>query len=209
MKYRVHNHRNSDVIVSQPHLANEYSELLGVIESITEEEIISNYQERKSKEVKKGLNTTGKNTTKSLSRSINDLIRDGLLNCNWNSETAIFYDKKYTTKKWRLDFTKNKICVEVAFNHREAIPHNILKPVLSTEQNQLKKEFEAELGVVITATKALKKNGNFDNPVGTYEDFIEYFTPYSFFIRNPLIIIGLEALDGFYIDSKTKMPKKV
>lgn len=207
MKYITYNHRNSDVIVKQPHLANDFNELIEVINNISEENLLEHFHIKKSEEASDGKNPSGKNSKKSLSNSINELLKERLLLRGWDSETAIFYDKNYTAKKWRLDFTKNNICIEVAFNHREAIAHNILKPVLSTEQNQLKKEFEAELGIVITATEALKKSGNFDAAVGTYEDFIEYFIPYSFFIRNPIIIIGLEGVESFYIDSKTKMPK--
>ena len=56
------------------------------------------------------------------------------------------------------------------------------------------------------ATKELKKSGNFDNAAGTFDDFVELLKPYSFFIRCPMIIIGLEGLETFYIDKKTKMP---
>ena len=39
-----------------------------------------------------------------------------------------------------------------------------------------------------------------------FDDFVELLKPYSFFIRCPMIIIGLEGLETFYIDKKTKMP---
>ena len=58
--------------------------------------------------------------------------------------------------------------------------HNILKPVLSSEESSLDKEYETQIGIIITATKELKKSGNFDSTTGTFDDFIEYFHPYSF-----------------------------
>ena len=57
-------------------------------------------------------------------------------------------------------------------------------------------------------TKELKKTGNFDNAAGTFDDYVELLKPYSFFIRCPMIIIGLEGLETFYIDKKTKLPVK-
>ena len=83
----------------------------------------------------------------------------------------------------------------------------MLKAVLSTEGNDmLEKEYISQIGVIITATKELKKSGNFDNAAGTFDDFVELLKPYSFFIRCPMIFIGLECWETFYIDKKTKMP---
>ena len=83
----------------------------------------------------------------------------------------------------------------------------MLKAVLSTEGNDmLEKEYITQIGVIVTATKELKKLGNFDTATGTFDDFVELLKPYSFFIRCPIIIIGIEGLETFYIDSKTKMP---
>ena len=72
----------------------------------------------------------------------------------------------------------------------------------------LEKEYISQIGVIITATKELKKTGNFDNSAGTFDDYVELLKPYSFFIRCPMIIIGLEGLETFYIDKKTKLPVK-
>ena len=75
-----------------------------------------------------------------------------------------------------LDFAKNSISVEVAFNHAEAIAHNIIKPVLASELNHVQK-IQTKLGIIVTATKYETKG--FDGAVGTFEQFIEYFKPYS------------------------------
>jgi len=158
----------------------------------------------KRKELAKALGT--KNYKKSLSDALNFYIRENLESKGWQKEPKIFKSLDYEDRAWRLDFAKNDICVEVSFNHGEAIAHNILKPVLSSEESSLEKEYTTQIGIVVTATEELKKTGNLDDSAGTFDDFIEYFHPYSFFIRCPMIIIGLEGLETFYIDKKTKMP---
>ena len=63
----------------------------------------------------------------------------------------------------------------MAFNHQEATAHNIMKPVLASELNHVQKDIQTELGVIIVATESLKKGGNFDSAIGTFEKFIECF----------------------------------
>ena len=43
--------------------------------------------------------------------------------------TKVAYSKKMLTagRRWRLDFAKESISLEVAFNHGEAIAWNLLK----------------------------------------------------------------------------------
>jgi hypothetical protein len=103
-----------------------------------------------------------------------------------------------------LDFAKNNISVEVAFNHQEATAHNILKPVLASELNHVKKEVQTKMGVIIVATKEMKKAGNFDGAIGTYESFQEYFKPYNNIITTPIVLIGIKAPSSFIIDEETK-----
>ena len=108
-----------------------------------------------------------------------------------------------------LDYVKNKISIEVAFNHQEATAHNIMKPVLASELNHVKKDIQTELGLIIVATESLKKKGNFDSAIGTFEKFIEYFKPYNNIISIPIVLIGLDKPDDFYIDSKIKEIKLI
>ena len=201
MKFKIYSHRFAENIVKDDlGFKDDYEELINVIEHIKDFDLEDRFKLEKQK----------RPNTKSLSTAINGLIRERLESCGWNSESAIFKEAEYikgNTSYWRLDFAKNDICIEVAFNHREAVPHNMLKAVLSTEGNDmLEKEYISQIGVIITATKELKKTGNFDSAAGTFDDFVELLKPYSFFIRCPMIVIGLEGLETFYIDKKTKMP---
>tara|TARA_Y100001935_G_scaffold248362_1_gene245441 strand:- start:428 stop:1057 length:630 start_codon:yes stop_codon:yes gene_type:complete len=205
MKIRVEYHRGARSIVNEPNLKQDYEEILSALDDILEDELLDYFLKQKQEEKSAGK----KNYRKSISDALNFFIRENLENQGWQKEPKIFKNPDYEAGAWRLDFAKNDICVEVAFNHREAVPHNMLKAVLSTEGNDmLEKEYISQIGVIITATKELKKTGNFDSAAGTFDDYVELLKPYSFFIRCPMIIIGLEGLETFYIDKNTKLPVK-
>ena len=196
MKHTLYYHRHSDQIVKNDiKFKTDYEELISVVEGISDNDLIEAFNNRKLE----------RPNIKSLSEPINNLLKERLVEKDWISESAIFYDKAYrTNKKWRLDFVKNNIALEVAFNHGEAIAHNMMKPVLSSELNHVQKDIQTGLGVIICATNDLKKNGGFDNSVGSYEKFIEYFKPYQNLIPTPIILVGLRPFLSFCIDRDSK-----
>ena len=196
MKHTLYYHRHADQIVkSDSKFKDDYNELIAVIDSISDNDLIEAFNIRK----------TERPNIKSLSEPINHLLKDRLTSKDWISESPIFYDKVYrTNKKWRLDFVKNNIALEVAFNHGEAIAHNIMKPVLSSELNHVQKDLQTGMGVIICATNDLKKAGNFDGAVGSFEKFIEYFKPYQNLLPTSIVLIGLNPPSTFYIDKDSK-----
>ena len=60
------------------------------------------------------------------------------------------------------------------------------------------------MAVIITASKELKDKGNFDGTVGTFDKYIEYLKPYAMVITIPMVIIGLDAPESFYIDKVSR-----
>lgn len=199
MRYRTHSFRYGEEIMSkEPEFMATWNEIHTVLNSITEEDLINHYNNnlRKSK--------------KSLSDSINFLINERLINMEWNSQSPIFNNSEYRptsrNKWWTLDFAKESISIEVAFNHGEAVAWNLIKPVLASELNHVEKAVQTKAGVIITATDLMKRAGNFDNAVGTYEKFLQYLKPFGNILSVPLVIIGLEQPETFVIN---KVSKKV
>jgi len=101
--------------------------------------------------------------------------------------------------RFRLDFAKEAVSIEVAFNHGEAAAWNLLKPVLASELNHVRKAIQTQAGIIITATEGMKSAGGFDSAVGTYEKYVEYLRPLNDILSVPLAIIGLEAPRGFKV----------
>ena len=197
MRYVTHSHRNAEFVFGgMSRYSKEWRELLDVLDGISDEDIIQEFEKQDS--------------GKSISGSLNRIIKERLVRREWRAESPIFMDEAYgyggeaTTGngkgKWRLDFAKGFLCAEVAFNHRSDISWNLLKPTLSSELNHVEKAINTEGGVIVCATDALKQNGGFDNAVGTYEDYVHYLLPMTHILTAPLVIVGLEPPESFYID---------
>lgn len=197
MRYRIHEHRHAlNLFTTDAEFAPLYQEIINVLNSINDSDIIAEY------------NANGRENIKSLSEPINTLIRNRLCALGWQAESAIFSDPAYAEardkKRWRLDFAKDNIAVEVAFNHGEAIAWNLIKPVLASELNHVAKDIQTAAGVIICATNAMKKAGNFDGAVGSYEKFMRYLLPLQNMLPTPILIIGLEPPENFHIDKNTR-----
>lgn len=194
MNFITYSHRNAETLFNYDERYRAlYHEVREAIYSISDRDLINEY------------NRIDRASKKSLSQPINRLIKERLLARGWAAESPIFENPDYTTdKKWRLDFAKDEISIEVAFNHGEAISWNLLKPVMASELNHIEKAIQTSAGIVICATQSLKERGNFDGAVGEYEKFLRYLTPMYGVLPSPILLIGLEAPDSFYIDHTTK-----
>ena len=200
MQFRVHSFRHAAVILNEDEFVDQFSELMLIISSITDSELIEKHSSY-------GINNI-ESTPKSLSKAINDLLKERFIKFGWNAESGIFQDTKYLGDTWRLDFAKDDISVEVAFNHSSVIAWNLTKPVLASELNHVNKAVQTKIGVVITATNQLKKLGGFDGAIGTFEKFLDYLPPLRNMLTSPLLIIGLEAPESFHIKEHQQAPRK-
>ena len=198
MQLEFYYHRHADLLVKHDkEFKTDFDELIDVLDGISDQDLQLEFAKDKA----------NRPSAKSLSTSINQIIKSRLIAKKWKDEVGLFKEPPYinnNVKRWRLDFAKNKISVEVAFNHQEATAHNILKPVLASELNHVQKEVQTKLGVIIVATNEMKKAGNFDSAVASFDLFKEYFKPYNTIISTPVILIGIKAPSSFLVDKKTK-----
>lgn len=198
MQYTYFSHRHAfELLENNSDYRPDWLILKSALERITDGKLIE-YFDRYSK---------GKN--KSLSVSINKALKDELMAAGWREESPIFQDPNYEGDSWRLDFAKGKIAVEVAFNHGEAVAWNLIKPNLSGELNHVAKAIQTEIGVVITATESLRRAGGFDSAVGTYEKFLTYLKPMRQMLTVPMLIIGLESPQTFYLRHESSGKSKL
>ena len=195
MEYILHSHRKGVFLANNDNaFKDDFQSILDTIESITDDNLISDFNLKK----------LSISSNKSLSRSINEILKERLTNKGWKKESKIFKPAAYQNSAWRLDFAKNSICIEVSFNHGEAAAHNLMKTVIASELNHVSKEIQTGLGVIIVITEDLKIKGNFDGAVGVIEKYESYLNPYMLYLTTPLVLIGLKAPKTFYIDKKTK-----
>lgn len=196
MRYELHSHRNGLFLFeNDSKYSSDWFSLRTVLDGISDEDLMAAHEAARAK----------RPNCKSLSDAINALIRARLDASRWQPESAIFAEAEYAKKdetRWRLDFASEQMAVEVAFNHGEAIAWNLLKPVLSAELNHVEKAIQTSGGVLIVVTEAMKKAGNFDGAVGTYEKFKRYLKPMMDKLTVPMVIIGLEPPTTFRIGTK-------
>ena len=199
MKFITHSHRHAlEIFMEDDRINCLWDEIVDVVKKISDDDIINEFNSERRK-------------AKSISEAINKLIAKGLIAKGWNEESPIFADPNYSDNKgtWRLDFAKDDIAIEVAFNHGGNVSWNLIKPVLSSELNHVEKAIQTQVGVLITATDEMKRAGGFDGAVGSYEKYVEYLKPLNNLLTTPLMIIGLEAPETFEIIQKDENGKKV
>jgi len=188
MNFATHSHLHADAVLQLSEKKLALEEIFSAIRGISDNDLIRHFEAGPA--------------SKSLSKSINALLRESLSGLGWSPESPIFQDDNYSDRRWRLDFAKGPISVEVAFNHGEAIPWNLLKPVLASRLNHVRKAIQTEVGIVICATEALKFAGNFDSAVGEFEKFKRYLNPMQEVLNAPILLIGLEAPETFHVEGR-------
>lgn len=197
MHYLIESHRNAfELLENNPLYKPDWITLKSVIENITDEQLVAYFLEHSDQK------------NKSLSVALNKLLKDKLVVTGWRAESPIFQDSNYLGNKWRLDFAKNSLAIEVGFNHSGVIAWNLTKLNLSSELNHVTKAIQTHIGIVITATESLRKAGGFDSAIGTFEKFLIYLKPMQQMLTVPILVIGLEAPDTIKIIHEQQTPSK-
>lgn len=192
MNFITHSFRYGlEIFNTQPDFNLLWSEVCNVLTNISDDDII-NYFENQPRRAK------------SISEAVNHLIDERLSALDWNRQSSIFTDPTYrngrTNSNWRLDFAKEDISIEVAFNHGEAVAWNLIKPTLAGELNHVDKAIQTRAGIVICATDEMKLAGGFDGATGSYEKFLQYLPPLNNLLTIPMVIVGLTAPTTFHIE---------
>lgn len=213
MKIRIFSHRHAiQILENTPEYEPLWLEVKEAIENVTEARLKSHFRDN--------YELPGK-AKKSISESINQILKVELVAAGWEPEARIFRDADFGDGKWRLDFAKatevpesdsrtygdfvqTGISVEVGFNHSGSIAWNLLKPVLASELNHVEKDIQTSVGIVITATRDLQVAGGFDNAVGVFEDYVSHLVPLRDLLTVPILVIGLEAPATFKMGQTKK-----
>ncbi|WP_114572076.1 BglII/BstYI family type II restriction endonuclease [Exiguobacterium flavidum] len=189
MNYRIHSHRHGlNTLENDVEFKEAWEEVRSALHNITDEMIIEYHEQHYI------------TSNKSISKTLTDMITKQLLEMRWKKGVYIFKEERYQDKTWQLDFMKDSISLEVGFNHGGTIAWNLMKPVLAAESNQVGKTVQAKVGIVICATNELRNKGGFDGAIGTFEKYVDHLKPLHNQLTVPLVIIGLEKPESFFIE---------
>lgn len=204
MRFVEHSHRHAKAIIeSDPHLRERYEQFVGALRNMSDEELIADFLIKKAEYAARGT------SFKSMTPSINGILKTRMLEIpGWHAEVDIFNDTTGAigNTEWRLDFAcDDALCVEVAFNHGEAIAWNLLKPVLSCELNHVEKAVQGQIGIYVCARDNMKIAANIDSASGSYEKVLRYLPPMMNQLTIPMMVIGLEPFDTFKISDTAEV----
>ena len=204
MKFIEYSHRHADAIINNdPLLKERYNQFVSALRDMTDEELIADFLRKKEEYAERGT------SFKSMTPSINGILKERMLAIpGWQAEVDIFNDRTgiIGNTEWRLDFAcDDAFCVEVAFNHGEAIAWNLLKPVLSCELNHVEKAVQGQIGIYVCATDNMKIAANIDSSSGSFEKVLRYLPPMMNQLTIPMMIIGLEPFETYKIDSNAEV----
>lgn len=200
MDFVVESFRHAGVILNEPDFVDQFSDVMQIISDITDQDLIDKHLDYGVEDEER--------IPKSLSPAINTLLKERFVANGWIAESGIFQDNLYQGDTWRLDFAKDDISIEVAFNHASVIAWNLTKPVLASELNHVEKAIQTKIGIIITATQDMKVLGGFDGAIGTFEKFLDYLPPLRNMLTVPLLIIGLKPPQTFKVVHEQYRPRK-
>lgn len=127
--------------------------------------------------------------------AINSRIRSRLEPLGWTPEPRLFTDADPNVRRWKMDFIKAKLGVEIAFNHSEAVPWNFTRLNLAGEATSVQRSSQIEVGVAVFATKGLKDWCKMDGSVGTFDLAINWLELMKPVMPIPIMVVGLDIDD--------------
>lgn len=128
--------------------------------------------------------------------SINRVVRERLIAKGWTAEPRLFQTSGVDLAKWKMDFIKDNIGVEISFNHAEAIPWTFTRLNVAGESEQVQSGARIDVGVAVFATARLKAWGRMDPAVGTFERATTWLSVMRPIMPIPVLVVGLSD-EGF------------
>jgi restriction endonuclease BglII len=184
VEFSTHDFRHAREILEN---RDSWSELELAARSITREDILQMHE---------AFEAEGKRSPAGGQTAINRLFRERLSPSGWIEEPRLFPATEEALRKWKMDFIKARIGVEVSFNHAEAVPWTFTRLNIAGESDKVLTEHRIDVGVAFFATETLKRWARMDSAVGTFElakAWLEMMRP---IMPIPILVVGLSA-DGW------------
>ena len=164
-------------------LNSEYT-IKNEIDGILDQLNFSNI-ELKFDEINREKENIGKKIQKGRQPAINALLKDLFLEKGWEGEKKVFND---SDNDLVIDFWKNNIGVDVAFNHRSFIGGDLLRLQAGAEIKNM-----INVGIYVCGTKDFLKYVSKDHcSIVSFERVKWYLENFYSVLTVPILLIGLE-----------------
>lgn len=186
------------------HLSNDddsWMELVKTIESISREDVVA----KKGESFKQWIDGKRKSPAVGGQSIFNTIFEEKLKDLGWEDQIFVLdleksdSDDEDVLKRenyWTMDFKKGLIGLEISFNNAGVLAQNLLRLSVMSETRNRKKEDKIRLGILLTATKNLKKWSNMDDTVITFETVQRVFPAMNFNIPTPVILVGIDSVEN-------------
>lgn len=128
--------------------------------------------------------------------AINRLVDARLSARSWRRQPPLYVggDRRgHALAGWKMDFKKDRVGVEIAFNHQEAIPWIFTRLNLAGESDEVLPESRIEVGIAVFAAQSLKRWGKMDAAVGTFDQARLWLEKMRPVMPVPIAVVGLGA----------------
>jgi len=184
MEYLTYDFRHAqEILATRP----EWTALDTVIRAVTREEVIETHNAIAEQA---GRAPAGGQS------AINQVFRTRLIPLGWESEPRLFQETDEGLRRWKMDFIRGRVGVEVSFNHAEAVPWTFTRLNIAGESEKVIEEHRIDVGVALFATEKLKQWARMDSAVGTYELACVWLQMMRPIMPIPILVVGLEP-DGW------------
>lgn len=183
MEFVTHDFRHAQEILDS---RDAWSELLQVVRSIERDDVLRMHH---------AFGASGKRMPAGGQTALNALFRELLAPLGWINEPRLFRATEADLRKWKMDFLKSGIGLEVSFNHAEAIAWTFTRLNIAGESERVIDEHRIDVGVAFFATDSLKAWAKMDSAVGTFEVARVWLGIMRPIMPIPILVIGLSADD--------------
>jgi hypothetical protein len=189
MQHKIESFRLAGEILSH---RPEWKEFEKVLKDVSAKQVLAIYDE---------ICGSGKRAPAGGQIPLNEYFRRKLIPLGWKKEPRLFNDPTGELRGWKMDFLKNKVGVEVTFNHAEAIPWIFSRLNIAGESERVQKESKIEVGIAVFASESMKRWSRMDNAVSTFELASAWLREMKPILPIPLLLIGLDATGWPQTDS--------
>lgn len=130
--------------------------------------------------------------------ALNSLIDARLAGQSWRTQPPLYIggDRRgHELAGWKMDFKKERVGVEIAFNHQEAIPWIFTRLNLAGESDEVLPDSKIEVGIAVFAAHSLKNWGRMDGAVGTFHQAKLWLEKMRPVMPVPIAVVGLHAAE--------------
>lgn len=182
-------YRMATAILEHPDFAVDWAEVQTCLEGLTPDLIIDVHLD-----ISRRLIGAGKRPPVGAQTAVNAVIRSRLEDeFGWEGQPRLFRSDAPGLADWTMDFYKQGVGIEVAFNNASYFPWIFTRLNVAGESELVITEHRVKVGITICAMSDAKSWGSMDPSVGVFEKVSLWLQVMRPILPVPMALIGLST----------------